>query len=158
MKARSLMYSFSLAIAIGTTCPSAPLIAADDSGTLSVTEHAVRCWAGPHVELLYGYRNSRPLGSYFPTGLPGGKKLVEVYDQTSSGCKLVTGSTLSVSGFSVNPGRRWLTSITCNGVELAQIVAERFYFSSDTATWEWTQQFGLQRRVGDAVHCTISHS
>jgi len=158
MNARSLIYAFSLPIAIGTACPSAPLVAADDSGTLFVAEHTVKCWAGPHVELLYGYRNSRPLGSYFPTGIGGGKKLVEVYDQTGSGCKLVTGSTLSVSGFSVDPGRRWLTSITCGGMKLSQFAAERFYFASDTATWEWTPQFGLQWRVGTAVRCTISHT
>lgn len=131
---------------------------ADDSGTLHVAEHTVRCWAGRHVEFLYGYRESQHMGSYVPAALGGRNKLVEVYDQTSDGCKLITGSTVSISGFPVNPGRRWLTSIACNGVGLTQVAAERFYFSYNTATWEWTQQFDLQRMVGNAVRCTISHS
>lgn len=158
MNARLLIYPSLLAISVGTSCASTPLIVAADGGTLAVAEHTIRCWPGPHVEFLYGYRNSRPLGSYLPTGVGGGKTLVELYDQTSGGCKLVTGSTLSVSGFSLDPGRRWLSSILCNGVELSESAASQFYFSGDTATWEWTQQFGLQWRVGTTVRCTVSHA
>ena len=137
--------------------PTTRAIAANDNGTLSVAEHRVRCWTGPHSLLLYGYIKSRPMGSYSPSVITGGEVLSEVYDQDNAGCKLVTGSTVSVSGFSADPGRTWLTSITCNGVTLNQSGAVRFFFAGGTATWEWSEQFGFQSRVGAAVNCTMSH-
>ena len=157
MNAKPVTGAVSLTTLIATACLSLTATAADDNGTLSVSEHIIRCWYGPHVEFLYGYMNSRPLGSYSPAVLAGGESVAEVYDQTDGGCKLVTGSTLSVSGFSADPGRSWLISITCNEVKLNLSAAARFFFAGDTATWEWSQQFGLQSSVGAAVACSISH-
>ena len=158
MKARSLMYSFFLTIAVGTTCPSAPLIAADDSGTLSAAEHTIRCWAGPHIELLYGYMRSRSLGSYSPTNLTGGQILAEIYDQTDGGCKLVSGATLSISEFPADPGRGWLTSVTCNGIKLSESAVARFSFGGSTATWQWNRRFGFDLSAGRPIGCKITHS
>jgi hypothetical protein len=157
MNTKSLIYAFSLEIAVGTACLTTPVTAAEDSGSLSVAEHRVKCWAGPHVELLFGYMRSRPLGAYSSTNLAGGQTLIEIYDQTDAGCKLGTGATLSVSGFSGDPGHGWLTSVTCNGKKLSENAAARFSFANGIATWEWTEQFGLQSSVGHSIECIVSH-
>lgn len=153
-----LIGGLSLTSAAQVASPAVQPIAIDDAGVLSVAEHIFQCWPGPHAILFYGYMTSQPLGSYSPAGISDGRYLVELYDQTNNGCKVVTGSTLSVAGFATDPGRRWLASVTCNGVTHKQSTTIRFYFEGSIATWEWTEQFGLKSSVGEAIHCTVSHT
>lgn len=157
MKANLLNFASSLVIVFGIVSQTTSVAAADDTGVLTVGEHTVLCWSGLHVELLYGYMQSRPLGSYSPTTLKDGKTIVEVYDQTDRGCKLVTGSKLSVSGFSSDPGRSWLKSVSCNRTSLSSLTAARFIFSNGTATWEWVQKFGFESSEGRDIQCSIDH-
>jgi hypothetical protein len=132
-----------------------PPPSSSDSGALAV---ATAAWLGcmlPKLNFVYGFVGPRSLGSYSPTGLTGGETVVAVYDTTGN-C-VGTFSDLSVSGFSSSPGSSWLSSITCNGVTNNGSSA-RFIYSSGSASWEWSQLFGLQSKSGSNVSCTIVHN
>ena len=156
MLAKWMRRSLVLAMAAGTSWMTVSAVADDSIGILSVAEHVLRCQDPARVVRFYGYMTSPPLGAYSSPQLPDRKLLTEIYDQTNMGCKLVTGSAVSVSGFSADPGRDWLASVTCNGTALYRDSVARFYFGNGTATWEWTQQFGLKPKSGSTVTCTLS--
>jgi hypothetical protein len=126
-------------------------IANSDSGTLTPGLGGRLC---NHVAFtLTGYLSGN-FGTYSPTGLSGGKTVFAIMDFTPSLCSS-NESWLEVSGFSSDPGKNWLTSITCNGVQnLAS--ASGYSFTSGIARWAWGQKFGLSR--GAQVSCTIVHS
>jgi hypothetical protein len=88
--------------------------------------------------------------------------VVAVFDTIflgGTGCGAGTNfSFLQISGFSVDPGQDWLSSITCNGVKNDGSGATLFSYSSGKAIWEWSQVFGLMANNGSNVSCTISHS
>ena len=132
--------------------------AASDVGTLTVGEHIVGIPpTHPCVMVDYGYQSGLENGSYSPTGLTGGKTVIEVYDTTNCSSTYLF-SALAVSGFSSDPGKTWLTSITCNGVTNDSSSSSSYSYGSGTAAWEWTQSFGLSSKVGNNVTCTIVHS
>lgn len=97
-------------------------------------------------------------GSYSPTGLGGGKTVAFLDELSFCDLSVITGS-LSVSGFTSNPGQSWLTSVTCNGVRQSAAAATFTYFPSDGSTlWQWPMGFGFAELPdGTNVSCTIVH-
>jgi hypothetical protein len=144
-----------------------PIIAfaTNDNGTLTVGKQSshlpppVNIWA-----CTSGYEPTVPLGSYSPTGLTGGETvslLTDLDTGTTSACSnLAKSSFLHVSGFSIDPGQAWITSVTCNGIEKTGISASSYSYSSGTAIWTWNgSDFGLiSKSSGTNVSCTISHN
>lgn len=94
------------------------------------------------------------IGSYSPTGLTGGNTVAAATNIVS--CVGSVGSALEVSGFTSNPGSSWLTSITCNGVELLASAATAYSFSDGWGIWDWSTGFNLVN--GTKVSCTIVHN
>jgi hypothetical protein len=139
-------------------------LAASDNGTLTVGKTVVPI--DGTLWLCYsGYRGGA--GSYSPTGLTGGKTVVNLFDYNVIGTSVCTtmsaiythNSTFRVSGFSIDPGQAWLTSATCNGIAKTGVSASSFSYSSGTATWTWSSDFNfISISSGTNVSCTISHS
>ena len=137
--------------------------ASTDTGTLSVG-YGVGCNGGIGQGgeiLVYGYL-SGSYGSYSPTGLTGGTTVYSIQDYyvltAGNVCSGSSTSLLEVTGFSVDPGQDWLSSITCNGVENTGSGAASFYYSSGKAYWTWSQLFGLEFKGGSNVSCSLTHS
>lgn len=129
-------------------------LTSSDSGTLTI---ATVAWSGcfSTINIVFGFSSPRGIGSYSPAALTGGKTVVALYD-TKGDC-VGTFSDISISGFSSNPGSSWLSSLTCNGVENNGSAAT-FIYSSGTASWEWSQLFGLQSKENSSVSCTVVHN
>lgn len=156
------MNAVALARGLALLCLSAVspwAFASSDSGTLTIGVDNVCIKGGglQGIENLYGFW-SGVTGSYSPTGLSEGKSVVSIWDNDRFFTQCGTGnsSLLSISGFSVDPGQEWLSSITCNGVENNGSGAASFFYSGGTATWTWSQVFGLWQK--SQVSCTITHS
>lgn len=133
-------------------------MASSDGGTLQVGRETEVC-AGEALNILDGYSSALSFGSYSPTGLTGGTSVSELVDHAQfHGACGGTGSGLTISGFSSNPGSTWLTSVTCNGVTNDASAAITYTYSGGVAEWAWTQQFGLAPKDGSNVSCTIVHS
>lgn len=66
---------------------------------------------------------------------------------------------VKVSGFSIDPGQAWLTSVTCNGITKTGVSASSFSYSGGIAVWTWaTGNFGFKSKaVGSNVACTVTH-
>lgn len=145
---------------IAATLLLTPILAAaaSDAGTLFVGKLVIsNLPITPCVWIDYGYKSGPTFGSYSPTGLTGGKTVDEIDDTTAcSGTYL--DSLVLISGFSADPGKTWLTSVTCNGVTNDSSSASSYTYTSGEATWEWTQSFGLPAKVGNNVTCTVVHS
>lgn len=155
VKSLTQRLSFSLML-ISMIFASQLAIASSDSGTLTPGSLSQECAPPflPHF-VLVGYISSG-FGTYSPTGLTGGKTVAEIVDETAVGCG-TTQSIFNVSGFSSDPGKSWLTSITCNGVKNLSSASSYGYSSSTgIASWAWSQKFGLSN--GAQVSCTIVHS
>lgn len=108
-----------------------------------------------------GYDSSSSIlsfGSYSPTGLGGGRTVTFLDELGFCDLAGVEGS-LSVSGFTSNPGKSWLTSVTCNGVTQTAASATFSYFPSDGSTlWQWPAGFGFKDiPAGTNISCTIVH-
>ena len=153
-------------VLIGLAAIPIVAFATNDNGTLTVGKQAtflpppINVWA-----CISGYEPSGPpLGSYSPTGLTGGEIVASLTDLdtgTSSACNnIAKNSFLNVSGFSVDPGQAWITSVTCNGIAKTGISASSYSYSSGTAIWTWNDSdFGLiSKSSGANVSCTISHN
>jgi hypothetical protein len=135
-----------------------PLLAfaATDVGTLMVG-HATGGQCGGRMLVYSGYKPSLSIGSYSPTGLTGGRTVTTLADFTQAFCG-VNLTSLSVSGFTTNPGSGWLTSVTCNGISNSG-GSGSFSFADGTATWSWNRGFGLlPLPTGTNVSCTIVHN
>jgi hypothetical protein len=144
-------------VATVATCFLAPLaaVAATDNGTLSAGSYPFgpSCILIPQIAI--GYYASL-FGSYSPTNLTGGGSVFGVYDVTSFGC-FSDFSVLIVNGFTSNPGKNWLTSITCNGVTNATGSAAFTYDSGNgVAYWNWSQFFGFSS--ASSASCSITHN
>jgi hypothetical protein len=133
--------------------------AATDTGSLTPGS-AFECTydGGLSFFKAVGFDKPAGFGTYSPTGLTGGESVAIVFDQNSDFgmCLHPTYSLLEVSGFSVDPGQDWLTSITCNSVENTGSGAASFNYSSGTATWTWTKLFSLVSNT--STTCNITHS
>src|SRR5688572_2349453 len=110
MKRRTLLAAISLVPSLAFT--------ATDIGTLTVGHTAVLLPPSMAVciFLLDGYQGGG-FGSYSPTGLTGGKVVNGVYDTTTCSGTFPF-ARFEVRSFSSDPGKNWLTSISCNGVTL----------------------------------------
>lgn len=95
---------------------SSPVFAASDNGTLTVGS-IISCSEGPSSDRAAGF-GSGAFGSYSPTTLTGGTSVVDLWNNFHLGtlCGSGNSSRLQISGFSVDPGQDWLSSIECNGV------------------------------------------
>lgn len=128
------------------------IAASTDNGTLTVgIGSGGVCGGFPLIDV--GYVAALSIGSYSPTGLTGGKTVRVLLDYAS--CSLI--SELNVGGFSSNPGKNWLVSVTCNGVTNSGSAASYFYTAGGVAGWQWNQQFGFSGS-GTTVSCTIVHN
>jgi hypothetical protein len=152
--------SINLKTNAGTTLIVHPLTTVSDTGTLTSAGNSVACGSGSD-SFRQGYADVTGLsfGSYSPSTLTGGKKVVEVWDQTivgsPAGCP-VPGVNLEISGFTANPLYSWLTSITCNGVKLTAS-STGYSYASGVATWFWAgKTFSFS--PGDKYTCVIVHN
>ena len=152
-------------VVVGCFGVSTFAFASSNTGTITVGSETVCNHALLGMEIVHGFNSDTSLtgtfGSYSPTGLTGGTSVVAIWDNvfspvgTACGTPKGDNSLLAISGFSVDPGQDWLSSITCNDVENTGSGAESFTYSGGTAIWSWSQLFGIG---GSSVSCTISHS
>lgn len=146
-------------VVIVTLCAlvkSALALAESDSGALLVGKRSTTLPPSTMI-CQYGYiTNSGPtIGSYSPTGLTGGDIVEDLFDEEV--CGVQGTSILEVGGFSSDPGKSWLTSVTCNSIGKSSSSAS-YGYSSGTAVWTWTSTFSLSSKSGSNVSCTIVHS
>ncbi len=113
--------------------------------------------------LNMGWECHAGMGSFSPTSLTGGKTLVDLsergYDSYPD-CdnSAAVSSTVTVSGFSMDPGISWLVSVTCDRITFKGKSVD-YSYSSGNATWVWRGGFGhLSKVSGVTVSCSISHS
>ena len=130
-----------------------------DSGTLTAGDDVIeRCGAGQLLAIGFA---SGVFGSYSPTGLTGGTSVSALYDQApvpiGPGCP--GGSTLfQVTGFSSNPGKSWLISITCEGTEATPESTTSFSYNDGAALWQWANVVLPMGPAGNNESCTIVHN
>jgi hypothetical protein len=145
-------------LAIVAMISSSMAAASTDNGTLTAGSTSGGCPPGPRsgTFTILGFINGS-LGSYTPTGLTGGETLLAITDEHPVSCGGSI-STLSVKGFSANPGAGWLTSITCDSVERLESSAISYTYTSSTgvAAWQFSGNFGFTN--GGQVACSITHS
>jgi hypothetical protein len=144
----------------GCTVCTVALASFSDSGTLT-KEMKLLCKGGNGVDLRlgFGYENGE-FGTYSPTGVAGGENVTGIFDIVSTGtCVGGSFAELTIAGFSSSPGRMWLISVTCNGVERTQTAAAGFSYASGTAAWSWSTPFGFSSLGnGSQFACTIVHN
>lgn len=135
--------------------------AASDKGTLAVGDTNASVCQGPiHLPIpFFGYDEELSTGSYSPTRLTGGEIVSYLGDQISfASCTTgISFSALSVSGFSSNPGRRWLSLVECNGTTNSETTAFQFAYRGGIAWWYWPTLFELKSKDKSNVSCTIVH-
>lgn len=125
-----------------------------DSATLTVGGDSSKCEGGGVASfVLTGYVGPH-MGSYSPTALTGGESVIGLYDITSYGCGSSYRSTLGISGFSSAPGKDWLISVTCNGIELTGAGSAAYSYGDGQAGWDWNTPFGFK---SGSYSCTIVH-
>jgi hypothetical protein len=135
--------------------------AASDKGTIAVgyTNSGV-CQGPTHLPIpFFGYHEELSTGSYSPTRLTGGGIVSYLGDQISFDSCATGGtfSVLGVSGFSSNPGRRWLRFVECAGITNGEASAFQFTYRGGTALWYWSSLFGLKSKDDSNANCTIVH-
>ena len=134
------------------------VLAASNDATMQVG-HVNIPFSGCGVDSGYdGGSSILSTGSYSPTGLGGGRTVAFLDEISYCDLSVVEGS-LSVSGFTSNPGKSWLTTVTCNGVTQSAASATFSYFPSDGSTlWQWPTGFGFKDiPAGTNISCTIIH-
>jgi hypothetical protein len=133
------------------------VLAASNDATMQVGHKKVPL-SGCGMDSGYDGSSSFSFGSYSPTGLGGGRTVAFLDELSFCDSAGIEGS-LSVSGFTSNPGKSWLTSVTCNGVTQPAASATFTYFPSDGSTlWQWPAGFGLKNiPAGTNIGCTIVH-
>jgi hypothetical protein len=143
-----------LLVICGLTLMPALASAASDAGTLLVGKLVV---GSPCISTLYGY-NPGNYGSYSPTGLTGGQIVGTVTENHTCATGFVS-AILAIGGFTSDPGKTWLTSITCNGVTLTSGSSSAYGYGSGTSQWTWSATgWGLSGHVNSNVSCTITHN
>jgi hypothetical protein len=80
------------------------------------------------------------VSTFSPSATSGGNTYVTLMDKYGS---VKEGgdfqqSTFSVSGFSADPGKAWLTSISHVGTTLSGATASSYTYNAGVATWNWT--------------------
>lgn len=125
-------------------------LSAVDNATLTVGQSSASCFG-----FNYGYQ-SGVMGAYSNTALTGGKTVVAVGDKVcfSGGGSL---GVLTVSGFTSDPGRLWLNTITCAGWTNWGTTSG-YYYNAGIAQWTWSNLFGFVHYYQSAVSCSIDHS
>ena len=143
-------------LGVATALAVAPMVAsaATDNGTVTIGGANWGSCGMPPGQIAEGYF-SGVTGSYSPTVLTGGRTVYGVYDVLVFFCSGVNTSILIVSGFSSDPGKGWLTSITCNGVTNPSSFAS-YSYSGGMGSWHWTTLFGFSGKT--SASCSITHS
>jgi hypothetical protein len=153
MIVQKLISWLAIAVTIATATLPTNALAATDNATLKVGRLSTPgCGGTIHFS---GYQNGN-FGSYSPATLTGGETVADVYE---GDCNLhPTKAELRITGFSVDPGQLWLTSITCNGVALSASSAT-YSYGGGLAFWSWNTVWGLYAlSVGTNVSCSITHN
>ena len=133
-------------------------LAASNDATLQVGHRNIP-FSGCGVDSGYdGSSSTFFFGSYSPTGLGGGRTVAFLDEISFCDLSVIQGA-LSVSGFTSNPGKSWLTAVTCNGVTQSAASATFTYFPSDGSTlWQWSAGWGFTGAPdGTNLSCTIVH-
>jgi hypothetical protein len=147
-------------VLMGCFSLSSLALASSNTGTLTRGADSLCPLTGIQYgfEFLEGF-SSGSFGSYSPVGLTGGESVEAIWDVDHYGggpCGSASNSSfLSISGFSVDPGQDWLSSIKCNGVQNDGSAASSYSYSGGTASWAWSQVFGIVNN--SSVSCTIVH-
>jgi hypothetical protein len=163
MSIRNCLSRYFSSTFIGLIIVPAISLASVDNGTLTVGKSATDLPPPFSIWACFSGYNST-LGSYSPNSLTGGKTVVALEDLdtggTSACSNVAKNSIVTVSGFSIDPGQAWITSVTCNGIVKTGVSASSFSYSSGTASWTWNgSDFGLiSKSSGANVSCSISHS
>jgi len=110
---------------------------------------------------LWGYNPGFVGGSYSPTGLGDGKTVAAVVELTTG--DITNYSSISITGFTSDPGAGYLNVATCNGVTVEGGQATRTYnIDSGTVTYRWMRPqsvFGFSSLpYGTNVSCSIDHN
>lgn len=127
--------------------------ASTDNGSVTVGAAIWGSCSPPPGPIADGYY-SGIMGTYSPTTLTGGRTVFGVYDVNAFVCG-TNAAVLIVSGFSSDPGKGWLTSISCNGVSNSGSSAT-YSYSGGMGFWHWTTKFGFAGNT--SVSCSITHS
>lgn len=152
-----------LCLAIVGWCLALPAaFATTDLATLTVGSSALTtCGSSKLVDSGYPW----PSSAYSPSTLTGGNAVIAVYDVTCGSpfnppFLYAINSNLVIGGFSSDPGKSWLTSVSCNGVTETSASATGYGYNASTgrATWNWSTTFGLWWQApGVNVSCSIVH-
>jgi hypothetical protein len=114
---------------------------------------------GTTTSSFVGFKVATPvLGSISPTTTSNGYTYQGLFDRIlfahGSGYQ---DTTFALSGFSADPQRAWLTSVSCAGVTLAGSSAT-YSYASGTATWKWTTgPLWDPSTLGTTQSCSIVH-
>jgi hypothetical protein len=83
------------------------------------------------------------VGSFTPAAITTALSVLELYDQYNP-APTYAETILTVSGFTADPGRTWLSFVIANGVKQDQSAAAYIYSGgSGRATWDWTTPFNF---------------
>jgi chitodextrinase len=108
----------------------------------------------------YGYIVG-DIGSMAPTTLSSTLSFVTVSDTYNPGyppyVPASQSSTLTISGFTADPGWNWLVSVTAHGTTLTTTYMSAYGYSNGTASWQFTPIFGLIAIPGGTTPVAVAH-
>jgi hypothetical protein len=99
--------------------------------------------------------NSGLFGSISPTATANGHTYMQLYSATGRPGM----SFFSAKDFTSDPGKSWLTSVSCAGNTATVSSTTSYFFSGGQASWAFSNQnllFG--QTIGSNVTCTVVHS
>lgn len=118
------------------TSQVSPSVTADTANFGVPEEYGVVIAGYSTPEGLFGAQ----FGSISSGSLPPGQTLNSILDNYTlnpEGDQLFQSSSFSVSGFSADPGKTWLTQIDMNSITHTGASAAGYGYSAGVATWEW---------------------
>jgi hypothetical protein len=149
-------WHLSIAALLVTTVTRQSVASGPENGTLFVDRLIASCPVIGTMTMI-GF-SSESFGAYEPVRLTGGKTVDAIEDIHVSA--ITCGSSSAVfhaSGFSSDPGKDWLISITCDGSDHLGAIASYLYDEpSGRASWAWSSLFGLTRAA--RITCKIIHA
>ena len=159
MKRRTIVQQLSVGILSCLLSVSQLAIAASDVGILTWSSTALGPSCSPSIPYSYvldGFNSATSTGSYSPTGLTGGTAVQQIVN-FSPACYGDSSIRMVISGFTSDPGRDWLTSLTCENSTKFSVDAAYGYSGDGQALWIWPSFFPFWN-WGINTTCTIVHN